>query len=179
MEESGSAAEGWFIYNGRIMRTNSAVLLLAAMVALTGCNQTSSAPAKPKDAVEQKLMESAGGGATNCGRLGVQADRELKTASDCAMQAAQAKKPFYVAYDMPGMTVGIAGNAQGQLFTVQAQGQTGAQALASGSCPAQLRVASSGRLTCFAPGDMGSMGNPHGGMNMPPANPHASGEVKK
>jgi hypothetical protein len=89
------------------------------------------------------------------------------------MGAAQDKHPFYVAYDMPGMTVGVAGDAEGKLFTVQAQGSAN---VSSGACPSQLRLAPSGRVTCFAPGDMGSMG---GGvhMNAPTGmmNPHAGG----
>ena len=91
------------------------------------------------------------------------------------MNAAQSKHPFYVAYDMPGMTVGVAGNADGKLITVQAQGSAD---VSSGACPSQLRVAPSGRITCFAPGDMGSMGaGVHTGMNAPSGmmNPHAGG----
>jgi hypothetical protein len=95
------------------------------------------------------------------------------------MQASQSKKPFYVGYDMPGMSVGVAGNSDGKLFTVQSQNGS----ITSGDCPAQLRVASSGRITCFAPGDMGSMSgshaagavapgmsNPHGTSSKPPSN---------
>ena len=91
------------------------------------------------------------------------------------MDAAKGKQAFYVAYDMPGMTVGVAGNAQGNLFTVQTQG---AGDVSSGACPSQLRVAPSGRVTCFAPGDMGSMGGGvHNNMNVPSGmmNPHAGG----
>ena len=158
--------------------------LLLSVVLLTGlaaCNKpsgpsASSTPAvsKPHDAVEQKLQEYAGSSASDCGRLEVRADEaQSKRASDCAMQANQGKKPFYVAYDMPGMTVGVAGNSEGKLFTVQSQGG----AVTSGACPSQLRVASSGRITCFAPGDMGSMGGSHAAGSMPPgaANPHAGG----
>ena len=164
-------------YNGRMIRTHCLLLVLLALFSLVGCNKT---PAKPKDAVEAKLQELAGGDATNCGRLPVQADKELKTASDCATEAAQKKHPFYVGYDMPGMSVGVAGNSTGSLFTVEAQGEAGAQQLTSGACPAGLRVASSGRVTCFAPGSMGTMGvNPHGGMGMPAANPHGDSEPKK
>lgn len=127
------------------------------------------------DAVQQKLAEFSGAPATDCGRLNSQADDQLKAASICAMGAAQAKHPFYVAYDMPGMTVGVAGNSDGKLFTVQAQGSAD---VSSGACPSQLRVAPSGRITCFAPGDMGSMGTGvHNGMPSPNGmmNPHVGG----
>ena len=91
---------------------------------------------QPDDPVQLKLKELAGSGATDCGRLDVRAQNEqLTSASNCATKAAQEKHPFYVGYDMPGMSTGIAGNADGKLFAVQLQGAgTGAQ-LASGACP--------------------------------------------
>jgi hypothetical protein len=145
----------------------------------------SSSPAS-SDAVQQKLQEYSGAGATDCGRLNVQAAADQsKTAADCAMQASQSKHAFYVAYDMPGMSIGVAGNAAGKLYTVQSQGAGASAALTSGDCPSQLRVASSGRVTCFAPGDMGGMGSGHmagaapsGMANPHAANPHASGTTK-
>jgi len=163
-------------------------VLMLVLCGLTSCNKptgpaapsSGAAPSKSPDAVQQKLQEYSGAGATDCGRLDVHAGAaQLKTASDCALQANQSKHPFYVAYDMPGMTVGVAGNAEGKLFMVQAQGEGASPALTSGACPAQLRVASSGRVTCFAPGDMGSMSGSHGGA-MPPGmpNPHTAGGNK-
>jgi len=139
---------------------------------------------KSADAVQLKLQEFAGGAsATDCGRLDVHASQDQsKIASDCALQASQGKHPFYVAYDMPGMTVGVAGNSDGKLFTVQAQGSP-SPSVTAGACPSQLRVASSGRVTCLAPGDMGAMSgshpagavpsgmeNPHGSPAKPPSN---------
>jgi|GEM_PF-665001 len=176
---------GW-TYNRRVMK-KLCVVLMFAICGLAGCNNASgptaaSGPAslasKSADAVQQKLQEYSGSGATDCGRLNVQATADQsKAASDCAMQASQGKHAFYVAYDMPGMTVGVAGNADGKLFTVQSQGSGAAAALTSGDCPAHLRVASSGRVTCFAPGDMGSMAGSHaaGGMSPGVANPHGGG----
>lgn len=103
----------------------------------------------------------------------------MEAASKCAMQAAQQKRSFYVAYDMPGMTVAVAGNADGKLYTVQSQ--AGGAGLVADTCPAELRVAPSGRVTCYAPGTfpMGAGAGSHNSMTMPPAmggNPHqASG----
>ena len=166
------------------------VVLILALSSLAACSKAagpvasnasaaSASPAsKSPDAVQQKLLEYSGASATNCGRLSIQAPADQsKTAADCAMQASQSKHPFYVAYDMPGMAVGVAGNAEGKLFTVQSQGTAAGAALTSGRCPSQLRVASSGRVTCFAPGDMGSMSGSHAGGAMTPgaANPHTSG----
>lgn len=164
------------------------LITLFALVCLAGCNKspapnsaakpsttpTASAPALSDDAVVGKLREYSGSGATNCGVFDVHSTSDqLKTASDCATQANQGKKPFYVAYGMPGMSVGVAGDPAGKLYTVQSQGG----ALTAGECPSQLRVASSGRVTCFAPGDMGSMSGSHTSGSMPQGmpNPHTSG----
>jgi hypothetical protein len=170
------------------MKKLSPVAVLFVLWAMTACNKSAPPANRPApavsqaassspgaDAVQQKLQEYSGAGATNCGRFDVHAaEAQLKSASDCSMQASQGKKPFFVSYDMPGMSVGVAGNAEGKLFTVQNQGMSG---FSSGVCPAALRVAASGRVTCFAPGDMGSMSGSHAGGAMPPGmpNPHASG----
>jgi hypothetical protein len=154
------------------------IVVVAVLSCAVACNKPAGpsgslvnpSPAK-SDAVQQKLQDFAGSSATNCGRLDVHAtEGEFKGASDCAVQASQNKKAFYVGYDMPGMSIGVAGNADGKLATVQSQNG----ALTSGDCPAQLRVASSGRVTCFAPGDMGSMSGSHSGGAASPgmSNPH-------
>ena len=169
---------------------NLAVVLMFVLGCLIACNKPAGssapragafvAPTSP-DAVQQKLMEYSGSGATDCGRLDVHAaEAQLKRASDCALQANQSKHPFYVAYDMPGMTVGVAGSADGKLFTVQTQGEGAPATLTSGACPAQLRVATSGRITCFAPGDMSSMSGSHAAGAMPPGmpNPHTAGAAQ-
>jgi hypothetical protein len=172
-------------YNHDAMK-NMSMLCAVLLACLTACNKASApassanGPAK-QDAVQQKLQEYAGASSTECGRLDVHAtEAQAKTASDCALQANQSKHAFYVAYDMPGMTVGVAGNSAGKLFTVQSEGTGAAANLTSGDCPSQLRVASSGRVTCLAPGDMGSMGAGHGSAAMPTGtpNPHTSGQSK-
>ena len=89
------------------------------------------------------------------------------------MQASQRKHPFYVAYDMPGMAIGVAGNSDGKLFRVQSQGTGASAAVTTGDCPSELRVAASGRVTCFSPGDMGSMGGGHTAIPPGMPNPHA------
>jgi hypothetical protein len=160
------------------MRKTGIVLLLAAF-ALMGCKN--SPPPAPKDPVEQKLQELAGQGAANCGRISLNGD--VKAAGACAMKAGQEKRPFYVIYDMPGLTIAIAGAADGKLYTVQARppenappGAANSQ-ITSEACPAELRVAQSGRVTCYALAPAMSPGgaNPHAGLGMPPpgtVNPH-------
>jgi hypothetical protein len=174
------------IYNHDLMN-KSAITLVLALSCLTACSKSSPSaapsttpePSKSPDAVQQKLQEYAGTGATNCGRLNVQANADQsKTTADCAMQASQGKHPFYVAYDMPGMAIGVAGNAEGKLFSVQSQGSGATAALTTGDCPSQLRVAASGRVTCFSPGDMGSMGAGHTAVPPDMANPHAFPKAK-
>jgi hypothetical protein len=164
-------------------------LIIVALTFTAACSKPAPSPAASNsptstgtpDAVQKTLLQYSGADATNCGRFDIKAPADqLKPASDCAMQATQSKHSFYVAYDMPGMAVGVAGNTDGKLFTVQAQGTGAAAAITSGACPSQLRVASSGRITCFAPGDMGSMGGGHTSGTMPPpgmANPHQNGST--
>jgi len=172
------------------------IILTVAVVCLGGCKKSttpSGSTATSGDPVQQKLRVFAGSGATDCGRLQSQAEEQMKLASDCAMQAAQSKHPFYVAYDLPGLTVGVSGDAAGKLYFVEAEQPRNAQpgqnaAMESGPCPSGLRVALSGRVTCFAAGTMGpgthggmpmpptGTENPHGGMGLPPSgtpNPHA------
>ena len=152
------------------------LLLLILLSSLAACNKTSAPASNSSDPVQQKLLQYSGSSATDCGRLNVQATGvESKAASDCALQASQSKHAFYVAYDMPGMAVGVAGNSDGKLFTVQSQGEGTSANVTGAECPAQLRVASSGRVTCFAPGDMGSMSGNHAAGAVPPGTPNPHG----
>jgi hypothetical protein len=191
---------GWRLRYNETAMEKTLIILAVAAVCLSGCKKSttpSESPAKSGDAMQQKLQELAGSGATDCGRLQSPEQEHMKSASDCAMQAAESKHPFYVAYDMPGLTAGVSGDAAGKLYFVQAEQPQNAQpgvkpAIQSEPCPSQLRVALSGRVTCFAPGTMGTgahggmpmppMGaeNPHGGMGLPPSgtpNPHAGKTV--
>ena len=79
-----------------------------------------------------------------------------------------------MAYDMPGMAVGVAGNAEGKLFTARSEGG----AVSTGDCPSELRLASSGRVTCFTPGDMDSMDTGHTAIPPGMPNPHALPKAK-
>ncbi|MBZ5664306.1 MAG: hypothetical protein LAO30_06840 [Acidobacteriia bacterium] len=152
-------------------------LFLIAACFLSSCSKTKSsstsadasgAASSSNDPVQKKLQELAGSGAKNCGLLTVQVPAEMEAASKCAMDAARTKSPFYVEYQLPGMNVALAGNAQGKLLTVQSQ--AGGAGLVSGDCPAELRVAPSGRVTCYAPGTfpMGAGAGSHTNMTIPP-----------
>ncbi len=151
-----------------------------ALLALSACNKSQNKPQAemaPSDAVQAKLLEIAGTTARNCGSPKTQDKDAVGPASDCAMKAAQSKQAFYVRYDLPGMTTAMAGDGKGQLYAVQSEANGQVQ---STPCPAEIRVAQSGRVTCYAAGSMGGMGtmggaSPHGEMSMPPGtgpNPH-------
>ena len=140
-----------------------------ATPASTGGSQSTSAD------VQNKLKEAAGNAANDCGQVHSMSANDLKPASDCAMDAAKSKRPFYVTYEMPGMTVGIAGNSDGKLFTAQSEEQNGQPAPPKlDPCPAELRVAQSGRVTCMPAGSMAMPGgsNPHGMAAPPPGTPN-------
>lgn len=166
------------------MRLTILVALALLLTGFSACNksktadnsQNAASPSK-SDAVQAKLLEIAGMGATNCGAPKTQEKDAVEPASDCAMKAAQGKQAFYVRYDLPGMTTAMAGDGKGQLYAVQSEANGQVQ---STPCPAEIRIAQSGRVTCYAAGSMGGMGttggaSPHGGMSMSPAagaNPH-------
>jgi hypothetical protein len=159
-----------------------AIMAFLFFIACSGKQSPPSTPSspsitssKPPDAVQLKLQEYAGNSATNCGRLDIHApEAQSKSAADCALQASKAKHAFLIAYDMPGMAVGVAGNAAGKLFTARTEGG----AVSAGDCPSELRLAASGRVTCFAPGDMGSMGSGHTAVPEGMPNPHALPKAK-
>ena len=193
------------------------LLVLAAAALLAACNQNkattetasaaqtpasqpaaqpAAAPAKSGDAMQQKVAETAGNAAKDCGRPSSQDRTALDSAASCVMDSVQAKKPFGIIYDMPGMSVAVAGNAEGKLFSLQqVKPESGPKSDVNVTpCPAEVRVALSGRVTCFPQGAMGvppgganphaggaSGASPHGGM-MPPAgtpNPHAGNMTTK
>ena len=137
---------------------------LIAVFCSMGCNKSQNAAAVSNDPVQARLRELAGGNAVNCGVLNSQAASDLAGASKCAMDAARGKTPFYVEYQLPGMNVAVAGNSQGKLYSVQSQ--SGGAGLTSSDCPADLRVAPSGRVSCYAPGTfpMGAGAGSHSGI---------------
>lgn len=164
------------------MRMSLAIVVVIVAAALTGCQKSSTE--KSGDQFQQKIVELSGNSATDCGHLSTQSPDQLKTASDCAMQAAQNRRPFHVAYQMPGLTVGLAGNSDGKLYYLQAQEPGDNKAGSKPEinvepCPAVLRIAQSGRVTCVVPGSMGMGTSPHGGMSMPSGmeNPHGGMEM--
>lgn len=153
------------------------IALFVALTVFSACTSSKKSSAAPSDSIQQKLQQLAGNGATDCGSPKSQETSDVQPVSDCAIKAAQNKQAFYVRYNLPGMTTAIAGDSQGKLYAVRS-GTNGE--IESTPCPSEIRVAQSGRVTCYAPNSMGGVGmgatSPHGGsMQMPPAgtaNPH-------
>jgi len=146
------------------------------------------------------MSKSAGDSATDCGR--VPASGDPAAASECAMKSFNDKKPFFVRYDLPlpdaEMAIATVRSADGKLSTVQYDSkgwekpQEGGELsadkkIASAPCPTpnMLRVAGSGRVTCYPPTQMPAGMSPHGGANgmkMPPAtgeSPHGGAGMPK
>jgi hypothetical protein len=169
----------------------SLLICLTAASLLAACNKPTSptisggsAPApvvvSSDDPVQKKLQELAGAQGRNCGVIKSQVSAEMDPASKCAMDSSKNKQAFFVEYQLPGMNVAVAGDPQGKLFSVQSQ--EGGAGLVSEACPAELRVAPSGRVTCYAPGTfpMGAGSGSHTSMTMPTMgkSPHgAQGEL--
>jgi len=105
---------------------------------LTGCTKPRSsepavaevpgstlAPAEPSassdDPVQIRLVELAGSSATNCGVFKSSVLAELNSGSQCAENAFKTRTPFYIEYQMAGLTVVVAGNSQASLFRAVGQ----------------------------------------------------------
>jgi hypothetical protein len=118
---------------------------------------------------------------------------DVESASACALQSNDAQQPFWVRYELPlptaQMSIATARGADGKLYTVQYSSDGYKEApkgttlsddkkLLTVPCPdAPLRLASSGRVTCFAPQQNAGGVNPSphgGGMAMPGASPHGT-----
>ncbi len=157
----------------------------------------SAAPNKADDPMTEAMSKTAGSGATDCGHVPTGGDNT--SASECAMEAFNDKKPFFVRYDLPmpdaQMAIATVRSADGKMFTMQFDSKGWEKAQEGGTlsadkkigsvpCPKpdQLRIAGSGRVTCFPPTQMPSGMSPHGSaggmMQMPPAtgaSPHGGG----
>jgi hypothetical protein len=198
----------------QMLKSISSALVLALLVGSVACKKKEPEPPKPKteastttqttaqstpasqaspnDEMTAQLKKVAGPDAKDCGTVAAKSG-DLQSASDCALQSNDAKKPFWVRYELPlpgaQMHIATARASDGKLYTMQyssagyKQAPEGAtissdKKLLTMPCPdAPLRVAGSGRVTCFAPQQNAGNINasPHGGgMAMPGANPHGA-----
>ncbi len=193
-----------FIYNEIAMQKALIGIVIVAL-SLANCDKSSTPPVSSATPPATQYSASCRNSPETERPIVVVSSRrprnQMEAAGACAMGAAKKKQAFYVAYELPGLIVALAGDSAGKLFSVQ-QEQPGktpsgtAAELVATPCPSELRIAQSGRVTCIAPGSMGgsSMGgatahggksmspgaspSPHGGMNMSPGaapNPHGTG----
>ena len=120
-----------------------------------------------------RLKQLAGDGAINCGIVGIW-DKPEAT-SNCALEARQDNKPFFVRYSVQGIdteqVLGYAGDAAGNVSSVWYYGRgygnggppsdpvqsrnlkvtdDGRISIESCSKPVNFRRANNGRVTCFA-----------------------------
>lgn len=115
--------------------------------------------AKPP-VMNNHMMELAGEGALNCGR--VRYDQDASLASDCALNAFKAKKRFYVRYDLPGIdsdvSVGVVGKGTNEVYTLVydstlSSNDKGDLSKETRLCPIPVNLVEtkSGRLKCLSP----------------------------
>jgi hypothetical protein len=194
--------------NGKLLLISIALILSLTIAACSnkpaeqtasGTNQQQQQPAatpaqeapSTPDELTAELSKLAGSNGTDCGRVGI--NGEVSEASKCALTAFEAKKPFFVRYDLPvpgtKMSIATVRSADGKLYTAQFDSTGFEKAPEDGKLmdnkkvaispcpkPEALRLAGSGRVTCFPPSQMPTGMSPHGGgMQMPPAtgpNPH-------
>jgi hypothetical protein len=119
--------------------------------------------ASDTDAMEEGSRKLAGPHAVDCGRVGI--DKNPKSATDCALSAFNAGKPFRVRYDLQGIDSSVAagfvltpgGNLYGMSFDGDPMGGGGVskerQRFTTIACPKPVHVSvtKSGRLNCFPP----------------------------
>jgi hypothetical protein len=142
-------------------------LRLAGLGTILVCNRPAPVPARKmtlagdssEDLLEQDSKRLAGPNAVDCGRVGIDADP--KVATDCALAAQEAGKPFRVRYDLRGFDSFVAvAIVRSQIGTVGALqydsdpfggGGRAHEVVYPKRCPepVHLWVNPSGRINCF------------------------------
>jgi hypothetical protein len=122
------------------------------------------AGASSRDAMEEGSRKLAGPKAIDCGRVGIHQDPKLAT--DCALSAFKAGKPFRVRYDLQGIDSSVAaglirtpdGKLYGMVFDSVGMTKSGSpneklRYFITTACPKPVHVwvTESGRLNCFPP----------------------------
>ncbi len=113
------------------------------------------------DLLEKRSLQLAGPNAVDCGRVGPRA--EPKKATDCALEANKAGKPFRVRYDMQGIDSFVAvamvrlpdGTVEGLSYDSDPMGGGGRahEIVRVLTCPTPVRldVTPKGHLSCSPP----------------------------
>lgn len=133
------------------------VILFAGSFSLYVYGQTNSDP----DLLEKRSKALVGEDAIDCGRVAIEGDPKI--ASDCALAAQAAGKPFRVRYEMRGfdseVAVVLLRTPGGQVLAlsydsdITGRGARGFEAVNVSECPTpvHLWVNPKGRLNCFQP----------------------------
>lgn len=116
------------------------------------------------DVMDWKSRWIAGGGATNCGSVPVRGN--VDAATDCALRAFEAHRPFRVRYGLQTMdtvmAAGVVADSKGRVYEMLFSGMspTGTvdvirQRVIVKACPTptSVRRTPRGRVACFAQGD--------------------------
>ncbi len=140
------------------------VLILAAgstLALTTAVNVAGQSDGLGPDLLEKRSQQLAGPNALDCGRVAPRA--EPKKATDCALAANKAGKPFRVRYDMQGIDSYVAvalvrspdGTVEALSYDSDPAGGGGRahEIVGVSKCPAPINLyaSSTGRLTCFPP----------------------------
>jgi hypothetical protein len=125
--------------------------------------------ALPSDAMEDGSSKLAGPQAIDCGRVGIRKDP--KVATDCALSAFSAGKPFRVRYDFQNIDSSVAagllrtadGKLYGMIFDSAGMTEGGVSKelryFITTPCPNPVHVwvTKNGRLNCFPPRANGNL----------------------
>jgi hypothetical protein len=140
------------------MKRNILIGTLAVMILATGIVWNEQAPT---DLLETRIRQLAGPSAVDCGRVAPRLDP--KKATDCALAANKAGKPFRVRYDMQGIDSFVAvafvrlpgGTVQGLSYDSDPAGGGGRahELVCSSRCPTPVHLFATpnGHLTCVPP----------------------------
>jgi len=116
------------------------------------------------DAMEKGSRDLAGPQAIDCGRVGI--NQNPKAATDCALSAFNARKPFHVRYDFKNIDSSVAaglirtpdGKLYGMYFDSAGLRESGSsnerlRSFITTACPrpAHVWVTKNGHLNCFTP----------------------------
>jgi hypothetical protein len=138
------------------MKRNMLTGTLGVMILATGIVWNEQAPT---DLLEARIRQLAGPSAVDCGRVAPRLDP--KQATDCALAANKAEKPFRVRYDMQGIDSFVAvafvrlpdGTVQGLSYDSDPAGGGGRahEVVSTSRCPVpvHLYATPNGHLTCF------------------------------
>jgi hypothetical protein len=116
-------------------------------------NQATNLPQSTEDPLERESKKLAGPSAMDCGRVEISGNP--KTATDCALAAQKAGKPFRIRYELQGVdsevAVAIVRTPAGIVSTLSYDSLGMPVLPRPCPVPVQFSVTRSGRINCFPP----------------------------